>query len=111
MAERDSSNRGFGSMDDERQREISSKGGHAAHEKGAAHEFTPDEAKQAGRKGGETVSENREHMSEIGRKGGERSHGSEHGGSRDDEEKTRGGSSEQHAQAGKAIKTLKLFRL
>jgi uncharacterized protein len=97
MAEKDTSNRGFGSMDEERQREIASKGGHAAHEKGAAHEFTPEEAKEAGRKGGETVSEDREHMSEIGRKGGERSHDSEDAGS----EKTRGGSSEQHAQAGR----------
>jgi general stress protein YciG len=101
MAEKDTSNRGFGSMDEERQREIASKGGHVAHEKGAAHEFTPEEAKEAGRKGGETVSEDREHMSEIGRKGGERSHDSEDGGSKDEREKTRGGSSEQHAQAGK----------
>ena len=100
MAEKDSSNRGFGSMDEERQREIASKGGQAAHEKGAAHEFTPEEAKEAGRKGGETVSENREHMSEIGRKGGERSHDDEDSG-KDDREKTRGGSSEQHAQAGR----------
>lgn len=111
MAEKDSSNRGFGSMDEERQREIASKGGQAAHEKGAAHEFTPEEAKEAGRKGGETVSENREHMSEIGRKGGERSHDDEDSGSKDDREKTRGGSSEQQLrQAGKAIKTTKLFQ-
>jgi general stress protein YciG len=67
----DTSNRGFASMDDEKQREIASKGGKAAHEKGTAHEFTPEEAREAGRKGGETVSEDREHMSEIGKKGGE----------------------------------------
>lgn len=67
----DTSNRGFASMDDEKQREIASKGGKAAHEKGTAHEFTSDEAREAGRKGGETVSEDREHMSEIGKKGGE----------------------------------------
>src|ERR1051326_6556197 len=64
------SNRGFASMDDEKQREIASKGGRAAHEKGTAHEFTPEEAREAGRKGGEAVSRDREHMSQIGREGG-----------------------------------------
>jgi uncharacterized protein len=68
------SKRGFASMDPEKQRQIASKGGKAAHEKGTAHEFTPEEAREAGRKGGEAVSQNREHMSEIGRKGGESSH-------------------------------------
>jgi general stress protein YciG len=64
--------RGFAAMDAEKQRQIASKGGKAAHEKGTAHEFTPDEARQAGKKGGEAVSQNRKHMSDIGRKGGER---------------------------------------
>ncbi|UQA63947.1 KGG domain-containing protein [Polyangium aurulentum] len=59
-------------MDREKQRSIASKGGRAAHEKGTAHEFTPEEARNAGRKGGEVVSQNRKHMAEIGRKGGER---------------------------------------
>jgi general stress protein YciG len=63
--------RGFASMDDEKQREIARKGGQAAHEKGTAHEFDSKEARKAGRKGGETVSRNREHMADIGRKGGE----------------------------------------
>src|SRR5439155_2896630 len=63
-------NRGFASMDSHRQREIARKGGRAAHEKGKAHEFTPDEARAAGRKGGEKVSVNRRHMAEIGRRGG-----------------------------------------
>lgn len=67
----DTSNRGFASMDEEKQREIASKGGKAAHEKGTAHEWTSEEAREAGRKGGEAVSKDREHMSEIGRKGGE----------------------------------------
>jgi len=58
-------------MDPGKQKEIASKGGRAAHERGTAHEFTSDEARQAGRKGGEIVSRNREHMSAIGRKGGE----------------------------------------
>ena len=63
-------NRGFASMDQHRQKEIARKGGRAAHEKGKAHEFTPDEARAAGRKGGEKVSLNRKHMAEIGRRGG-----------------------------------------
>ena len=65
------SKRGFASMDPQRKREIASKGGRAAHEKGTAHEFSPEEARQAGRKGGEVVSRNRDHMASIGRKGGE----------------------------------------
>jgi hypothetical protein len=68
------SNRGFASMDREKQREIASKGGHAAHAKGTAHEFTPDEARAAGRKGGEAVSRDRAHMAAIGREGGQHSH-------------------------------------
>ena len=67
--------RGFASMDTEKQREIARKGGRAAHEKGTAHEFTSDEARAAGRKGGERVSANREHMSRIGRLGGKMSAG------------------------------------
>src|ERR1044071_7179259 len=65
------SRRGFASMDPQGKREIASKGGRAAHEKGTAHEFSADEARAAGRKGGETVSRNRDHMASIGRKGGE----------------------------------------
>jgi general stress protein YciG len=45
--------RGFASMAPEKQREIASKGGRAAHEKGTAHEWTADEARSAGRKGGQ----------------------------------------------------------
>ncbi len=45
--------RGFAAMDPARQREIASKGGRAAHQKGTAHEFTSEEARVAGRKGGE----------------------------------------------------------
>jgi general stress protein YciG len=45
--------RGFASMSAEKQREIASKGGRAAHEKGTAHEWTADEARAAGRKGGQ----------------------------------------------------------
>jgi len=78
----DTSNRGFASMDDDKQREIASEGGHAAHEKGTAHEFDSQEAREAGRKGGETVSQDREHMAEIGRKGGESRSGGNQGGNR-----------------------------
>ena len=71
------SKRGFASMDEDKQREIASKGGKAAHEKGTAHEFTSAEAREAGRKGGEA------------------SHGGRSSGSA-----ARGGSSAAHAKAG-----------
>lgn len=48
-----SSNRGFASMDPDKQREIASEGGKAAHERGTAHEFNSQEAAEAGRKGGQ----------------------------------------------------------
>ena len=65
--------RGFASMDKDKQREIASKGGKAAHEKGTAHKFTSEEAREAGRKGGKAASKDRERMAEIGRKGGRKS--------------------------------------
>jgi general stress protein YciG len=52
--------RGFASMDRSKQREIASKGGKAAHQKGTAHEWTREEAREAGRKGGLTSSRKRE---------------------------------------------------
>lgn len=64
------SKRGFASMDPEQQRAISREGGKAAHQQGVAHKFTSEEARAAGKKGGEAVSRNREHMAAIGRKGG-----------------------------------------
>jgi len=45
--------RGFASMSPDKQREIASKGGRAAHTKGTAHEWTSEEAQRAGRKGGQ----------------------------------------------------------
>lgn len=51
--ERTRAQRGFAAMDPAKQREIASKGGRAAHLKGTAHEFTSEEARVAGRKGGE----------------------------------------------------------
>jgi general stress protein YciG len=65
------SRRGFASMDPSRQREIASKGGRAAHQKGTAHEWSSDEARSAGQKGGIAVSRDRAHMAAIGREGGE----------------------------------------
>ncbi len=44
--------RGFASMDQTRQREIASKAGKAAHLKGTAHEWSSEEAREAGRRGG-----------------------------------------------------------
>jgi general stress protein YciG len=63
MANNDNNNdntdkRGFASMDAEKQREIASKGGKAAHEKGTAHEFSSEEAREAGRKGGQARGNN-----------------------------------------------------
>src|SRR5262252_6690983 len=44
--------RGFASMDRESRREVARKGGRAAHQRGTAHEWTAEEAREAGRKGG-----------------------------------------------------------
>lgn len=75
------SNRGFASMDEEKQREIASEGGKAAHESGHAHEFTSEEAREAGRKGGE-------------------SRGEHSGGHQNQQSGNRGGTHEQHVKAG-----------
>jgi hypothetical protein len=50
------SNRGFAAMDEEKQRQIASKGGKASHEKGTGHEFTSEEAREAARKRSESRS-------------------------------------------------------
>lgn len=64
------SKRGFSSMDPEKQRQIASKGGKAAHQKGTAHEFTREEAREAGRKGGaSTRNRRRSQTSEGGAQG------------------------------------------
>ncbi len=120
--EKSTPERGFAAMDEEKQREIASKGGKAAHEKGTAHEFSPEEASEAGKKGGEAVSHDREHMADIGKKGGaavssDREHmadiGKKGGEARGSTQHTagssagsssgaapRGGTSEQHKKAG-----------
>ena len=56
--------RGFASMDRNKQRDIASKGGKAAHEKGTAHEWTAEEAREAGRKGG-IASHRRKHGADV----------------------------------------------
>ena len=73
----DTSNRGFASMDPQKQREIASEGGKAAHASGNAHEFTSEEARRAG----------------------SMSHKND-GGSQQSGNSTRGGTPEQHAKAG-----------
>jgi uncharacterized protein len=62
--------RGFAILPPERLREIARQGGRISHARGAAHEFSRDEARAAGRKGGRVVSGNRQHMATIGRAGG-----------------------------------------
>jgi len=93
----DTSNRGFASMDPERQREIASEGGRAAHASGNAHEFTSEEARKAGSMSHKNDG-NRQSGSEGsggGGGGGGNNAGSGGGGG------TRGGTPEQHAQAGR----------
>ena len=62
--------RGFAAMGPNERREAARKGGVAGHLKGTAHKFTSDEARVGGQKGGKTTSQNHQHMSEIGRRGG-----------------------------------------
>lgn len=86
---RGTANRGFAAMSPERQKQIASEGGRAAHKQGVAHEWNSDEARMAGKKGGQIVSQNREHMSQIGRRGGQSS-----GGRRGRNQQDNGGSNE-----------------
>jgi uncharacterized protein len=58
--------RGFASMDRSKQKEIASKGGKAAHQKGTAHEWTSEEAREAGRKGGMASHRRRQETSSDG---------------------------------------------
>lgn len=110
--------RGFASMDEDKQREIASKGGKAAHEKGTAHEFTSEEAREAGRAAHEkgTAHEfSSDEAREAGRKGGKSRGKGGLGGPRQDHEgddneddeddgsssSTLGGKSRSHAPAGR----------
>jgi general stress protein YciG len=62
--------RGFASMDADTRRQIASAGGKAVHAQGKGHEFTSEEARRAGAKGGAVVARNVAYMAEIGRRGG-----------------------------------------
>lgn len=53
------SKRGYALVDPERRREIARKGGIAAHQRGTAHEFTSEEGKAAGKKGGAVMAARR----------------------------------------------------
>lgn len=92
----DTSNRGFASMDPQRQREIASEGGRAAHASGNAHEFTSEEARRAG-----SMSHGGGGGQQSGGQGGnQQSGGGGRGGNQASGGNTRGGSPEQHAKAG-----------
>lgn len=62
--------RGFAAMSQEQRAAVAKKGGQAAHARGVAHAFTSEQAREAGRKGGRRVSQDRAYMSRIGRRGG-----------------------------------------
>jgi general stress protein YciG len=65
--------RGFAAMTPEKQREIARRGGRAAHARGTAHEFSKEEARVAGKRGGDAVAKDRDYMSKIGRAGARKS--------------------------------------
>jgi general stress protein YciG len=83
----DTSNRGFASMDPQKQREIASEGGKAAHASGNAHEFSSEEARRAG-----SMSHKNDGNSQSGNQGNQ--------GGQQSGNSTRGGTPEQHAKAG-----------
>jgi hypothetical protein len=87
----DTSNRGFASMDPQKQREIASEGGKAAHASGNAHEFNSEEARRAGSMSHKNDGGN----SQSGGQGGGQGGGNQQSGGG-----TRGGTPEQHAKAG-----------
>jgi hypothetical protein len=62
--------RGFALLPKDKLLRVAARGGKVAHSLGLAHKFTAEEAVSAGRLGGKSVSKNREHMSRIGKAGG-----------------------------------------
>src|SRR5450830_662609 len=90
----DTSNRGFASMDPQRQREIASEGGRAAHASGNAHEFTSEEARKAG-----SMSHKNDGNRQSGSQGsgGGGGNAASSGGNTGGSGGTRGGTPEQHA--------------
>jgi len=95
-------NRGFASMDPQRQREIASEGGRAAHASGNAHEFTSEEARRAG-----SMSHKNDGNRQSAASGSQASGGGANAGTGNNAAgnnaagNTRGGTPEQHAQAGR----------
>jgi general stress protein YciG len=61
--------RGFACMDPERRRAVAQRGGQKVQQRGRGHRFTPEEAREAGARGGLVASQDRQHMAELGRKG------------------------------------------
>jgi len=57
--------RGFAAMDQSKQRLIASKGGKTAHQRGTAHKWTAEEAREAGRKGGAAVHRRDAHAPDV----------------------------------------------
>jgi len=95
----DTSNRGFASMDPERQREIASEGGRAAHASGNAHEFNSEEARRAGSMSHKNDGNNQSSGGGSQQSGGQGG-GNQGGGNQGGNQSTRGGTPEQHAKAG-----------
>jgi hypothetical protein len=91
----DTSNRGFASMDPQKQREIASEGGKAAHASGNAHEFNSEEARRAGSMSHKNDGGNSQSGGQSGGQGGGQGGGNQQSGGG-----TRGGTPEQHAKAG-----------
>ncbi|GGY16567.1 stress-induced protein [Massilia dura] len=96
----DTSNRGFASMDPQRQREIASEGGRAAHASGNAHEFTSEEARRAGSMSHKNDG-NRQSGNQGSGGGNQASQGGNQGNQGGQGGGVRGGTPEQHAQAGR----------
>lgn len=100
----DTSNRGFASMDPERQREIAAEGGRAAHATGNAHEFTSEEARKAGSMSHKNDGNQQSGSGSGSRSGSDDDSGGNRGGNKGGNQGssgTRGGTPEQHAAAGR----------
>lgn len=84
-----SSNRGFAAMDEEKQRDIASKGGQAAQASGHAHQLTDEERRRGGQNsGGNFANRPTEEVQAIGRKGGEARGKSDGGRGREEDSNT-----------------------
>jgi len=90
--------RGFASMDRAKQREIASKGGKAAHQKGTAHEWTSEEARDAGRKGG--IASHQRRREQTGTPSPERGAAEDRAGGWERNENDRSGSMERETYGG-----------